>query len=145
MLIKIFLNFFILIAIFRHIFELLWGLPNVPHTLGCQSVTSWRRASYHTPYESGYPELSYGSNSLNISGVIRELQVGETFKFPVPRRRSRTHFYPKSQIGCQNEPIMLSLTSFLKLALDSNNFFKTKMASFWKNWMAFAQFECEYV
>ena len=85
LLIKKILNFLSVIAIFKHIFELLWGLPNVPHILGCQSVTSRRRASYHTPYERGYPELSYGPNSLNISGVIRELQLGETFKFTVPR------------------------------------------------------------
>ena len=85
MLIQKTLNFFMQTDIFKHIFELLLGLPNVPHILGCQSVTSRGRASYHTPNERGYPELSYGPNSFNISGVIRELQLGETFKFPVPR------------------------------------------------------------
>ena len=99
MLIKFCLNFFILIAIFRHIFELLWGLPNVPHTLGYQSATSWRRASYHTPYESGYPELSYVPNSLNISGVIRELQLRETFKFPVALF-PKLCFVSKQNIDC---------------------------------------------
>ena len=88
LLIKKILNLLSVIAIFKHIFELLWGLPNVTHILGCQPVTSRGRASYHTPYERGYPELSYGPNSLNISGVIRELQVGETFKFPVPRTQA---------------------------------------------------------
>ena len=84
LLIKKILNLLSVIAIFKHIFELLWGLPNVTHILGCQPVTSRGRASYHTPYERGYPELSYCPNSLNISGVIKELQLRETFISPVP-------------------------------------------------------------
>ena len=85
LLIKKILNFLSVIAIFKHIFELLWGLPNVFHTLSCQSVTAWKRASYHIPYERGYPELSYGRNSLNISGVIKELELVETFRWDNPR------------------------------------------------------------
>ena len=53
--------------------------------MGCQSVTSRSRASYHTLYERGYPELSHGPNSLNISGVIRELEFEETFHWILPR------------------------------------------------------------
>ena len=78
------LNLLSVIAIFGHIFELLWGLPNVFHALGSQSVTSWRRASYHISYERGYPELSYGPNSLNISGVIRELELVKIFRWDNP-------------------------------------------------------------
>ena len=81
LLIKENLDFFIVIATFKHIFELCWGLPNVVHILGWQSVTSWRRENYHTPYETAY---SYGPNSFNISGVIRELELGETFKWSLP-------------------------------------------------------------
>ena len=86
LLIKKILNLLSVIAIFKHIFELLWGLPNVTHILGCQAVTSRGRASYHTPCERGNPELSYGPNSLNISGIIRELELEETFYWILPRR-----------------------------------------------------------
>ena len=32
------------------------------------------------------PKLSYGPNSLNISGIIRELELEETFHWILPRR-----------------------------------------------------------
>ena len=32
-----------------------------------------------------YTDSIYGPNSLNISGVIRELELGETFKWSMPR------------------------------------------------------------
>ena len=70
MLIKIFLIFIPIIDIFKHIFELLGGLPKCPHILVCHSVTSWWNPDYHTPNERRYPELSYDSNSLNVTGVI---------------------------------------------------------------------------
>ena len=80
LLIKFFLKFFMIIAIFKHIFELRWGLQNALHILVCHSVTPWWNPDYHTPISRGYPEVSYGPNSLNISGVIRELELGETFR-----------------------------------------------------------------
>ena len=75
LLFKKILNFHLVTAIFKYIFELLWGLQNVLHILGCHSVTSWRNPDYHTPISRGYPELSYGPNSLDISSVIRELEL----------------------------------------------------------------------
>ena len=74
-----------IIAIFKHIFELRWGLQNALHILVCHSVTSWWNPYYHTPISRGYPDVSYGPNSLNISGVIRELELGETFRWIPPR------------------------------------------------------------
>ena len=59
-----------MIAIFKHIFELLWGLPNCTHILVCHSVTSWWNPDYHTPNKRRYSELSYDPNSLNMPGVI---------------------------------------------------------------------------
>ena len=85
LLIKKILNFLLVIAVFKHIFELLWGLQNVIHILVCQSVTSWWNPDYHTSISRGYPELSYDPNSLNISGVIRELALEETFHWILPR------------------------------------------------------------
>ena len=84
LLIKKILNFHLVTAIFKYIFELLWGLQNVLHILGCHSVTWWRNPHYHTPISRGYPELSYGPNSLNISCVIRELELEETFRWISP-------------------------------------------------------------
>ena len=43
--------FFMQIDIFKHIFELLWGLPNCIHILVCHSVTSIQISGYHTPFE----------------------------------------------------------------------------------------------
>ena len=68
---KKFLNLLSVTAIFKHIFELLWALPNVFHTLGCQSVTSCRISGYHTPISRGYLGLSYEPNCLIISGLVR--------------------------------------------------------------------------
>ena len=84
LLIKKNLNFHLVTAIFKYIFELLWGLQTVLHILGCHSVTSWRNPDYHSPIWRGYPELSYGPNSLNISSVIRELEFEETFRWISP-------------------------------------------------------------
>ena len=75
MLIKIFLNFFIVIPIFKHIFELLWGLPNGTHILLCQPVTSIQISGYHTLTRRGYPGLSYNPKYLKISCQVRELEL----------------------------------------------------------------------
>ena len=67
---------------------MIWGLQNVLHILVFHSVTSRWNPDYHTPISRGYPELSYGPNSLNISGVIRELEElehDETFHWILPR------------------------------------------------------------
>ena len=85
LLIKKILIFQLVIAIFKHIFELLWALRNVLHILVCHSGNSWWNPDYHTPISRGYPELSYGSNSLNICCVIRELELEETFRWISPR------------------------------------------------------------
>ena len=68
---KFFLNFFLIIAIFKHIFELLWGLPNGIHILISHSVTSCRISGYHTPISRGYLGLSYEPNCLIIPGLVR--------------------------------------------------------------------------
>ena len=86
LLIKIFLILFLIIAIFKHIFELLRGLPNSTHILVCHSVISWWNPDFHTPIKRGYPELSFDPISLNISGVITKKKSNGPFKFRVPRR-----------------------------------------------------------
>ena len=85
MLTKRILNFYLEIAIFKHVFESCRHWPNLLHILVCYSVTSRWNLDYHTPMSRGHPGLSYGPNSLNISGVIRELELGETFGWKRPR------------------------------------------------------------
>ena len=74
-------------AIFKHIFELLWGLPNCTHNWVCHSVTSSQISDYHTPIWRGYPGLSYEPKCLKISFQIRELELGETYMWEIPRNR----------------------------------------------------------
>ena len=81
-------EFFIQMAIFKHIFELLWGLPNCTHNWVCHSVTSSQISDYHTPIWRGYPELSYEPKCLKISFQIRELELGETYMWEIPRTSS---------------------------------------------------------
>ena len=85
LLIKFFLNSFLIIAIFKHIFELLRGLPYSTHILVCHSVISWWNPDFHTPIKRGYPELSFDPISLNISGEITKKKSNGPFKFCVPR------------------------------------------------------------
>ena len=80
LLIKIFLNLFLIMAIFKHIFEVLQGLPNSTHILVCHSVISWWNPDFHTPIERGHPELSYDLNSFNVSGVLTKKKSKGPFK-----------------------------------------------------------------
>ena len=73
------------IATFKHVFESCRHSPSLLYILVCYSVTSLTNLDYHTPFERGYLDLLYGPNSLGISGVIRELELGETFKWSMPR------------------------------------------------------------
>ena len=68
------------IDIFKHIFELLWGLPNCTHILVCHSVTSIQISGYHIPTRRGYTGLSYDPKCLKISCQIRELELDYVFE-----------------------------------------------------------------
>ena len=68
-----FLNFFLQIAIFKHIFESRRAWPKLPYILVCHSVTSCRISGNYTPIGRGYTGLSYNCNSLNLYSEIREL------------------------------------------------------------------------
>ena len=73
------------IDIFKHIFELLWGLPNCTHILVCHSVTSIQISGYHTPTRRGYTGLSYDPKCLKISCQIRELELDYMSMWESPR------------------------------------------------------------
>ena len=71
LLIKIILNFYLDIAIFKHVFESCRPLLKSRYILVSHSATSGQISGYYTPISREYLGLSYEPNCLNRAGLAR--------------------------------------------------------------------------